>query len=43
MTPSEAYSHLVNILGQFNALVAQQFTSLICEKNVIKAIFCLPF
>lgn len=34
MTPLEAYSHLVNILEQFNALVAQQFTSLICEKNV---------
>jgi translation elongation factor EF-G len=34
MTPIEAYSHLMNILGQFNALVAQQFTSLICEKNV---------
>ena len=45
MTSTEAYSHLVNILGQFNALVAQQFTSLICEKNVIKilTVFCVAF
>jgi small GTP-binding protein len=34
MTPLEAYSHLANILEQFNALVAQQFTSLILEKKV---------
>ena len=34
MTSMEAYYHLASILEQFNALVAQQFTSLICEKNV---------
>jgi len=34
MTPLEAYNHMMNILGQFNALVAEQFTSLILEKHV---------
>lgn len=34
MTPIEAYNHLQNILVQFNAIVAQQFTSLLLEKNV---------
>lgn len=34
MTPIEAYNHLQNILEQFNAIVAQQFTSLLLEKNV---------
>ena len=34
MTPDEAYNHLSNILGQFNALVAQQFNSLLLEKCV---------
>ena len=34
MTPLEAYIHMDNILGQFNAIVAQQFTSLLLEKNV---------
>lgn len=32
MTPLEAYYHLVMILEQFNALVAQQFSSLMSEK-----------
>ncbi len=36
MTPLEAYSHLMNILEQFNAIVAQQFTSLLFEKQVFK-------
>ncbi len=34
MTPAEAYTHLENILGQFNAIVAQQFTNLLMEKRV---------
>lgn len=34
MTPLEAYIHMANILGQFNAIVAQQFTSLLMEQNV---------
>lgn len=33
MTPVEAYYHLVAILEQFNALVAQQFSSLMTERN----------
>ncbi|RNA25199.1 elongation factor Tu GTP-binding domain-containing 1 [Brachionus plicatilis] len=33
MTPIEAYNHLQNILEQFNAIVAQQFTSLLLEAN----------
>ncbi len=33
MTPIEAYNHMVFILEQFNALVAQQFTSLLLEKE----------
>lgn len=32
MTPLEAFNHLQNILEQFNALVAQQFHSLLNEK-----------
>ena len=34
MTPLEAFYHMENILGQFNAIVAQQFTSLLMEKKV---------
>ena len=34
MTPDEAYNHMSNILTQFNALVAQQFNSLLLEKSV---------
>lgn len=41
MTPLEAYNHMMNILGQFNALVAEQFTSLILEKHVIRRVYCL--
>lgn len=41
MTPIEAYNHMQNILEQFNAIVAQQFTSLLLEKNVkLKKIIC---
>jgi len=34
MTPMEAYSHMLSILEQFNAIVAQQFTNLLLERNV---------
>lgn len=52
MTPLEAFYHMENILGQFNAIVAQQFTSLLMEKKVTdkynykanyKEIFCLEY
>jgi ribosome assembly protein 1 len=33
MTPMEAYNHLFSILTQFNAIVAEQFTSLLCERS----------
>jgi ribosome assembly protein 1 len=33
MTSLEAYNHMMFILEQFNALVAQQFTSLLMEKD----------
>ena len=34
MTPMEAYNHMLSILEQFNAIVAQQFTNLLLERNV---------
>ena len=33
MSPLEAYNHMLSILEQFNAIVAQQFTNLLLEKN----------
>jgi small GTP-binding protein len=42
MTPMEAYNHMLSILEQFNAIVAQQFTNLLLERNV-SAIFCFLF
>ena len=33
MTPLEAYYHLAAILEQFNALVAEQFSSLMTERK----------
>ena len=35
MTPLEAYHHIADIIVQFNAIVAQQYTSLLCELNVV--------
>ncbi len=34
MTPNEAYVHLENLIGQFNAIVAQNFSSLLMEKKL---------
>ena len=39
MTPIEAYNQMNNILGQFNAIVAQQFTNLLLEKKVLFFIY----
>ena len=40
MTPIEAYNQMNNILGQFNAIVAQQFTNLLLEKKVLFLFTC---
>jgi hypothetical protein len=34
MTPFEAYIHLENIVGQFNAIVAQNYSKLLMEKKL---------
>jgi ribosome assembly protein 1 len=34
MTPFEAYVHLENLVGQFNAIVAQNFSNLLMEKKI---------
>ena len=37
MSPLEVYFHLRTILEHLNAVVAEQFTSLLLEKNVMKS------
>lgn len=42
MSPLEVYFHIRGILEHLNALVAEQFTSLLLEKNVMNKIKEFP-
>ncbi len=43
MTPQDAYLHLMQILEQLNVLIAQQYASLIYEKDNVSKVHWFDF